>query len=490
LVHYKNVVVVRFNRLNWEGWLILLLSHSLISRTIKQRQNCFVFLPILWAILTVCPAYGAAYFVSPAGSDSSTTGSIDAPFKTIGKAVGLAVAGDTIYLRGGQHNYTSTVSISKSGQLNNPITLRCYQDESPILDFAGQATGSSSRGISLSGSYWFFYGFTVQNAGDNGIYVTGTYNRFERLVTCYNEDAGFQLHSGAANNLVVNCDSCYNYDPANHGENADGFATKFTLGTGNILRGCRSWGNSDDGYDCWNYEDSQSVTFDNCWAFRNGIDIWGEGTAFAGDGNGFKLGAGSGAHFLFECLAYNNPHNGIDVNGNITGVTVYNCTAAQNGGPNFYFDEHSSSHVLRNNLSYLGSVNIYAEIDDAYNSWNGFTVSSADFRSLDSTGIDGPRQADGGLPKLTLLRLWAASSLVNAGINLGYSYEGSAPDLGAFEYIYGDCEGDGDIDTADLACLASNWLDVSCGTCNGADFDSTGSVNLNDFAYLSDNWLE
>jgi fibronectin type 3 domain-containing protein len=403
-----------------------------------MRKHSIYVQAMACLFLLTCPLFAAEYYVSPTGSDSGS-GTLASPYKTIGKAVSVATAGDTIYLRGGQHDYTARISISKSGSSGNPITLRSYPGEVPILDFTGQSIGSSSQGISLSGSYWVFYNFTIQNAGDNGLYITGTNNRIELIVARWNEDSGIQLHTGAANNLILHCDSYENYDSLNLGENADGFATKFGLGTGNILRGCRSWNNSDDGYDCWNTDPpSESVTFDRCWAFRNGIDRWGAGSGFNGDGNGFKLGAGAGAHVLINCLAYDNPHNGIDVNGNTSGVLVYNCTCLLNSGRNFYFDEHNSAHVLRNNMSHLGSVLMYDEIDDQYNSWNGFTITNADFASLDSTGIDGPRQADGSLPELSFARLSAASAAIDAGVDVGLPYEGAAPDLGAYEYVEGD----------------------------------------------------
>ena len=191
---------------------------------------------ILFAVyIIVIPVYAADYYVSPTGSDSYS-GTIGLPFKTIGKAVTVASAGDKIYLRGGQHDYSSRISISKSGSAGNPITLRSYQDEVPVLDFTAQSTGSSSQGIALGGSYWVFYDFIIQNAGDNGLYINGTHNTVEQIISRWNEDSGIQLHTGAADNLILNCDSYENYDPGNHGENADGFATKFGLGTGNILR--------------------------------------------------------------------------------------------------------------------------------------------------------------------------------------------------------------------------------------------------------------
>lgn len=451
-----------------------------------MKMKSIAALTCVWAF-TVCTAFAADYYVSPSGNDGGS-GSVGDPFKTITKAVSMAAAGDTIFLRGGQHNYSGKVAISKSGTSANPITLRAYPDETVILDFTATATGT--RGIELSGSYWHFYNFIIQYAGDNGLYVTGTNNTIEWLVARWNEDSGIQLHTGAADNLILNCDSYANYDPANRGENADGFATKFGLGTGNILRNCRAWGNSDDGYDCWNTTPpSESVTFDHCWAFRNGIDVWGLGGLFAGDGNGFKLGAGAGAHLLINCIAYDNPHHGIDVNGNTSGVHVYNCTSVMNGKTNFYFDEHSSAHVLRNNLSYLAPVNIYAEIDDEYNSWNGFTITDNDFASLDPTGIDGPRGADGSLPRLSFLRPFTGAVMINAGIDVGLSFEQTAPELGAYEWLSGDCAGDGIIDISDLLCLAINWLDSYCDVCNGADFDGNGHVNLLDFESLAGNWL-
>lgn len=435
----------------------------------------------------VIPVLGAEYYVSPSGSDSAS-GTISSPFRTIGKAVSVSSAGDTIYLRGGQHSYSSKISISKSGTEGAPITLRSYPGEAVILDFAG--TSSGTRGIELSGSQWVFYEFVIQNAGDNGLYITGSRNHIERITARWNEDSGIQLHTGAAFNLILNCDSYENYDPGNHGENADGFAVKFGVGAGNILRGCRSWSNSDDGYDCWNTDPpSQAVTFDRCWAFRNGINIWGD-SAFTGDGNGFKLGAGAGGHILIRCLAVDNPHHGFDVNGNTTGVILYHNSGLRNGGRNFYFDEHNSAHILRNNLSHLGTVLMYDEIDDQYNSWNGFTFSDEDFAGLDSTGIEGPREGDGSLPRLSFARLRAGSPAIDAGVDVGLAYLEEGPDLGAWEYIRGDCAADGRVDLLDVEELGGRWLERFCGRCGGADLDGSGSVDLSDWGKMASYWLD
>jgi hypothetical protein len=473
----------------------------------RGRGQCILILLLTMGILFgACPAYCTDYYVAPDGNDSND-GSIDHPFKTIPKAVSMVVAGNTIYLRGGQHDYTNKISISKSGDANNPIILQAYQDEVPILDYSGEPYGSSYRGINLSGSYWHFKGFTIQYAGDNGINVTGSYNIFERLVLRRNGDPGLQLHTGSSYNLVLNCDSYLNFDPDNNGEDADGFAAKFSVGPGNVFRGCRAWNNSDDGWDLWQAGNSgNSVRIEDCWAFRNGVNLWGV-SPFNGDGQGIKLGEGTGAHVVIRCMSYNNQHNGFDRNGNTTGTTLYNCTGVNNLSYNYRFDLSSSTFVMRNNISHLGTNTIAANVDDTYNTWNsGFSVSDADFASLDpnmdpivdpntydnadSIGIDRPRGPDGELPKLRFLRLARTSSLIDAGIDVNQPFYGDAPDLGAFEYIDGDCEPDGDVDWSDLWCLASNWLDVDCGDCNGADFDGNGDVDLYDFAVMAGNWLK
>jgi hypothetical protein len=62
------------------------------------------------------------------------------------------------------------------------------------------------------------------------------------------------------------------------------------------------------------------------------------------------------------------------------------------------------------------------------------SLSDSQFRSVSTSGWDGPRQADGSLPVLPNLRLAANSSLIDKGTNVGLPYNGKAPDLGAFEF--------------------------------------------------------
>src|SRR5262249_26854675 len=102
-------------------------------------------------------------------------------------------------------------------------------------------------------------------------------------------------------------------------------------------------------------------------------------------------------------------------------------------------DQGPAEHFLRNNLTFgTGSAiaNAGPDIDAAFNSWNGgVNLSNADFLNVSSTGADGPRQADGSLPLLNFMHLAPGSDLIDAGVNVGLPFNGSAPDLGAFESV-------------------------------------------------------
>ena len=189
----------------------------------------------------------------------------------------------------------------KAGVLR--VAVACFASGSVSVSPVGTATKSGdaeASDVDLRGSYLHLKGLVAEKANDNGVYVKrASHNVIEQVVSRYNGDSGVQVEDGSAYNLLLNVDSYGNYDAGNHGETADGFAIKFGVGPGNVLRGCRAWGNSDDGYDFWSRDDpgQEGVLVEDSWAFENGHNVWG-GASFQGDSNGFKLGHGPGPHVL------------------------------------------------------------------------------------------------------------------------------------------------------------------------------------------------
>jgi hypothetical protein len=386
-------------------------------------------------------------FVSLTGSDDST-GSFEKPFRTITKAVSVAQAGDTIFVRGGTYSLTTTIGISKSGASDSRFYLFAYPDdaERPLLDYTSQALGS--KGISLSGNYWHIKGFDIYKAGDNGMYISGSNNIIEFCAVYENNDTGLQLGGGASNNQIINCDSYYNYDSnsdsTKDGANADGFSPKMDVGTGNYFYGCRSWLNSDDGFDGYlRGATGVTTTLENCWTFRNGYRKDGTNPGSQANGNGFKMGGSDTKDLVHNfivknCLSFNNKVKGFDQNSNAGSITLYNCTAYNNSGQDYMlnsqtgvvYDPTSVFTVI--NCAALGTIGTSFRTETILTT-NNFLTSTSDYVSIDTIGVTGARKPDGSLPDITFMHLAAGSDLVNTGTNVGLPYFGTAPDLGCFE---------------------------------------------------------
>jgi hypothetical protein len=250
-----------------------------------------------------------------------------------------------------------------------------------------------------------------------------------------NWNSGLEINKGGSQVTVINCDAYRNFDGAyKNGGMADGFSPKQTQGPGNKFIGCRSWENSDDGFDT--YDSPEPVSFDKCWAFRNGVNVWNY-QGFAGNGNGFKVGGNfkQENNTLTRCVSFGQPGKGFDQNNNTGALTVYNCLAYGNA-TNFGLGNNVTAgqvHDLKNNVS-LSGLNDIANAVEKNNSWNpGFSASAADFQSLDTSLALVGRAPDGTLPDSPLFRLTAASALIDAGANVGLPFNAKAPDIGCFE---------------------------------------------------------
>ncbi len=400
------------------------------------------------SFLAICFSLGAmaqtVYYVSP-GGDDTWAGTIGAPFKTLAKAVSVTAnnSNTIIYLRGGMHNYSARVVLNnnKNGTAVNRLRIFAYPgDPRPVLNFTALGLGSGNQGIQIKGSYWHLKGFDVYGAGDNGIIIEGGSNNIIENCAFYeNQDSGLQIDDGAANNQIINCDSYFNKDATDG--NADGFACKLLAGTGNSFKGCRAWQNSDDGWDglLTAPNDNISTTYDSCWCFMNGY--LKSGVASKGNGNGFKMGGNELRHNakLTRCLSFYNRVKGFDQNNDIGDMILYNCTGYGNK-PNFgmnNFDPAAGKVMeIRNSISFAGkSSDVFRAVAiRTNNSWQSpFVTTAADFLSVDTTGIRGPRKADGSLPDVNFMHLAAGSDLINGGMLVNLPYNGSAPDLGAFE---------------------------------------------------------
>ncbi|MBN1308468.1 MAG: DUF4990 domain-containing protein [Chitinispirillaceae bacterium] len=441
-------------------------------------MNLTCQIPFILSLLYFClfsPAPAKVYYVAPDGSDNGS-GTEDNPFATMAKGQTSASAGDTVWFRGGTYEFISStaedgVTLSKSGSSERRIHYWAYPGEKPVFDFSGLTAKLRNRGIHVTGSWLHLKGFELRGVPQNlrteheswCVYNNGGSNNiYELLDMHHNMGPGLFIVRGG-DNLVLNCDSHDNFDQYSSsngtsanapGENADGFGCHCKDGhTGNVFRGCRAWWNTDDG---WDFIHAREVVIvENCWAWHNG---YLPGTTNAsGNGNGFKAGgyslpprdvpANPPQHTVRFCVAFLNRAQGFYANHHPVACYFYNNTAFNNRSSNFNMlgvsisgSDYSSANfgILRNNIAFTGTAianGTGSGVDAANNSWDlsGVSVSNADFLSVDTAGIYGPRKTDGSLPDITFLKLAAGSDAIDKGVDVGLPYSGKAPDLGAYE---------------------------------------------------------
>ncbi|QTA79106.1 DUF1565 [Desulfonema limicola] len=104
----------------------------------KIFKNIFskILITVFFILCSASVCAGTGIYVSPYGSDTGQ-GNIEAPFKTIAKALTLAEAGDIVYVRKGTYN--EKITFPKPGTNEKPITLKAYEKESVIIQQTGQA---------------------------------------------------------------------------------------------------------------------------------------------------------------------------------------------------------------------------------------------------------------------------------------------------------------------------------------------------------------
>lgn len=335
---------------------------------------------------------GKTYYVAPDGvAENNDSSSPENPANLMTLLVDeqKLKPGDKIVVAPGTYKMDRAIRAYASGSTEGYITvINSDPTQKAVLDFSRLTFDGSNRGVQIDGDYWYWYGVDICGAGDNGMYIAGSYNVIENCEFYNNRDTGLQLgrsYSDYTNitqwpsyNLIKNCTSYNNYDNETYGENADGFAAKLTVGYGNIFDGCIAYRNSDDGWDLYAKADSGNigaVIIYNCVAFENGYlgetqasfnarlgyyeddgagnQIWHSSynskydeavtesyLTRDGDGNGFKLGGSimEGDVFLYNCMSFNNRMHGVTDNSNpgvlsIRNVTAYNNAAAIDNDP-------------------------------------------------------------------------------------------------------------------------------------------------------------
>lgn len=313
-----------------------------------------------------------------------------------------------MYLRGGV--YPIEVSFTTSGTASQPIVWASYPGEWAIFDGTGKSKGTDQDRMWVDGAdYNVFANFEVRNGPRQGIYVINgaNDNLFTGLVVHGNNGSGVQNVNSNRNRyeyltLYDNFDEVHPSGKA--GEDADGIG--ISSGDRNVISHVLSYRNSDDGIDAWK---STNTLIEYSVSHSNG-------RGSNGNGNGFKAGGGVDNYTVVRhSIAYNNKAIGFTSNSG-RHITFVNNTAFNNG--QYAFLGHNTI-TFRNNLAVGGTAMVTSSTQER-NNWN--------------LGVNDPRFVSTDPASADFLALRPDSAAIDAGVNAGYAFSGSAPDLGALEY--------------------------------------------------------
>lgn len=439
-----------------------------------------ILLPILLGLCAL-PLCARTFYMAPNGRDNAA-GTLRAPFATLPAAYARMSPGDTLYFRAGTYKitddqvmktealYAYVFALEKGGTAAHRTCFMGYPGERPVFDFSALQLDGKHRfaGFYLGADYlhlrnFEIVGLPVRIKGHTQSECVsarkGSHCIVENLSMHDNMAIGFYQTAGSYN-LVLNCDAYNNYDNYSegaYGGNVDGFGFHMAnpWEVGNVIRGCRAWRNSDDGYDLIHC--AAPVEIDHCWAFYNGFQPTAdprdnETFERAGDGNGFKsggwaLGAGPTrcppicpSHYIHHSVAYRNKVNGFDSNYHLAGNRWENNSAAMNPrdfnmvnrkGPGAGENQRvpGYDHILTANLSWHTGGEDLALCDETKctlrdNEFGTISVEegAAMFVSTDPMDLYLPRDPEGNLPEMPFLRAKAGTRLQENQI--GWAWQG------------------------------------------------------------------
>jgi parallel beta-helix repeat protein len=352
---------------------------------------------------------GKVYWVSSDGDDKKP-GSEEKPFRTIHKAVGLAAAGDAVYVKAG--TYVEDVLITKSGEEGKPIILSCAPGDlgkvvlTPSKEYVEK--NPSGAVISVKGAqYVWVNGFVIE--GPKGRPEAPKQETYGANGITWLDKAGKGCR--ATNNVVYRNVHC-GLKEMHHG------------GTDILIEGNVVFDNGTESHDHGIYMPADDVTLNGNLSFNNA-------------GYGIHAYEAPKRLVISRNVCFGNKVGGIVLGG--SGCKVVNNVCTDNGRGMFYFRKGCTNNVVENNIFALNHT------DCDYDNGGGKLGDPADNTDDFNCYFPGkPNPAVKPGPNEVLadplfvdakkgdFRLKDKSPCLGKGTDVGLPCDGPKPNLGAF----------------------------------------------------------
>jgi hypothetical protein len=114
-----------------------------------MRQLILTLYVLLWSAV----AQAATYYVATTGNDTTGTGAVGAPWRTIQKAATIAAAGDTVNVAAGTYQERH-ILFTNSGSVSGQITFVGAANHATIIDGGVDLTGWTQSGAGYVSTVW------------------------------------------------------------------------------------------------------------------------------------------------------------------------------------------------------------------------------------------------------------------------------------------------------------------------------------------------
>jgi parallel beta-helix repeat protein len=295
--------------------------------------------------VSATPLAKGTIFISPNGSGTGRSKSNPCNLDSLDLYKGrLKVrAGDVVFFRGGVYEFSMSGVrrvYLRGGTASSPVIYESYHGETAIFDGSSISRDDTSEEgwregrLQLRGEYAILRKVEVRNMPQYGVRIFGNHNTVEGCRLHHNKLSGLGIanlvdgystkDTGGSYNVVrdnviySNSDVGLVHHNYGDGDNADGITIH--SGVNNLISHNTVYDNSDDGIDTWKSMNS-TVEYNL---------VYGHGKGPRGNGNGIKLGGAStesplGANArVMHNISHSNKRIGINVNGGKNLLIEYN----------------------------------------------------------------------------------------------------------------------------------------------------------------------
>jgi len=381
------------------------------------------------------PAAGADYCIAPNGNDSNN-GTVSSPWMTLTKAISVARGGDTIYVRGGEYAEGEIWIRPDLGTgPGKMLTIRSYPGETPVFS-------NGSRGLIIDISYVRIQGLNFTNGKDLGSLVEVSHHEYVGN-SFSGSGYAWDAISVAGSNMLLDGNVI---SLLGNSQGTQGHGIYVHAGSNNVIRNNRISGMA--GYGIHIFDQRRSG--DPPGYTRLISDVVVEGNVIWGSQEraGIIVAAYDQAKaqnvMIRNNVIYHHAGNGINVQYDVSDIKVYNNTIYDinadaidwNGDAGIYVGEGADNVQLVNNLISIKNSGWHVVVPEGANiavDHNLYWPSPLRLDGIsDVHGLLGDPQfndADNNDFSLT-----PTSPAIDAGIDVGLPYAGTAPDLGAYEF--------------------------------------------------------